>query len=437
MKSKIFYIAILTVFLVSTVCFLPKNASANQKGVHITFVCNDKTFVYDQSKVVYDKRDHDTLSALERRGFWLDGKQKAELAKMVQAHGFGADVAVKYLLVGIDKVFDDICSFANVAKIDSNIVFDTSWQNPFDYTPGRDGVRVDMAKLCSDIVKKLATQNKFVLQVPTAVERATSVADNKNKTALRSFFETNCANSTQNRKDNIALALSKFDGMVVGVGESVSFNKVVGKRTMQNGYKQAKVILNGKYVDGVGGGVCQASTTLYNALLLAGLDVTEWHRHTLKSNYIKPSFDAMVNDNGADLVFANNTDEKIYIKAKCDGQSAKVWVYGVQSEVEYKTLSVVEKKTKAQEVVFVDRNGDYADKVTFEEDSFCLQNPVDGVESKGYLVATKHGRTLHTKLLRTDNYAKVDKIVVKGAKKREQKPDGFLPQAQTYTICQA
>ena len=145
----------------------------------------------------------------------------------------------------------------------------------------------------------------------------------------------------------------------------------------------------------------------------------------------------MVNDNGADLVFANNTDEKIYIKAKCDGQSAKVWVYGVQSEVEYKTLSVVEKKTKAQEVVFVDRNGDYADKVTFEEDSFCLQNPVDGVESKGYLVATKHGRTLHTKLLRTDNYAKVDKIVVKGAKKREQKPDGFLPQAQTYTICQA
>lgn len=424
-------------FLVSTVCFLPQKASANQNNVHITFVCNDKTFVYDQSKVVYDKNDHKTLVALERRGFWLDGKQKAELAKRVQRYGFGVDVAVKYVLVGIDKVLDDISNFANVAKMDSNIVFDTSWQNPFGYTQSRDGVRVDMAKLYRDIVKKLAIQNKFVLHVPTVVERATSVANNKNKTMLRSFFETNCANSTQNRKDNLALALSKFDGMVVGVGEKVSFNKVVGKRTEQNGYKQAKVILNGKYADGVGGGVCQASTTLYNALLLAGLDVTEWHRHTLKSNYVKPSFDAMVNDNGADLVFKNNTDEKIYIKANCDGQSAKVWVYGVQSDVEYKTLSVVEKQTKAQEHVFVDHNGDYADRVVFEEDSFCLQNPVDGVESKGYLVATKNGQTLHTKLLRSDNYAKVDKIVVKGAKKREQKTDGFLPQAQTYTICQA
>ena len=261
---------------------------------------------------------------------------------------------------------------------------------------------------------------------------------NENQNAcLKSTFATVCVNSSQNRKDNLALALSKFNEMTIQPGEVVSFNKVVGKRTKENGYKMAKVILHGKYTDGIGGGVCQASTTLYNAVLLAGLPVSEWHRHTLKSSYVNPGLDAMVNDSGADLVFKNDTTENIYIKTKCDGQTARVWIFGSQNKFDYQTKSVVIKQTKADKKTLIDEFGEYADKVLYCDESFCLQNGSDGIESVSYLVALKQGKVVWQKLLRKDWYAKTDKIVVVGAKHRDCNEQKSKIKSQTDTICQA
>ena len=423
MKSKIFYIAILTVFLVSTVCFLPQNVFATQNNLCITFEYGDKTYVYDQSQITFDKYNLSIVSGLQKRGFFEDNKTKYKIAKEVMSLGFDEIIATKYILVGIDKLFAQIKNDVYIQKQDSQIIFDTSLQHPFVISEGVDGVAVDEKTLCKNIIDKLQNSNSFSVSVPVTKIKAITKNDNLAKTRLKAVFATNYQNSSQNRKDNIALAFGRFDGMVVEPEQQVSFNQVVGKRTEQNGFKSAKVISFGKYVDGIGGGVCQASTTLYNALLRAGLQIDEWHRHTLKSSYVPPSFDAMVNDNGADLVFTNNTAERVFLKTKCDGTNATVWIYGLQNEFDFKTESVVEQITKAKEQIVADEKGEYQDKVLFEDESFCLQNPVDGVKSKGYLVATKNGKIVWKKLIRTDNYATVDKIVVKGVKKRDILPE--------------
>ena len=131
---------------------------------------------------------------------------------------------------------------------------------------------------------------------------------------LLSSFTTRFDGGNAARSHNIRLAAKLINGSVVKNGETFSFNATVGQRTPERGFKRAKIIENGEFVEGIGGGVCQASTTIYNAVLTAGLKIEEWHRHTLKSSYVKPSFDAMVNSNGADLVFVNDTASPIYIR---------------------------------------------------------------------------------------------------------------------------
>lgn len=93
---------------------------------------------------------------------------------------------------------------------------------------------------------------------------------------------------------NIALAAEKINGCILADGEEFSFNGRVGARTESNGFLSAPIILEGDFVEGVGGGVCQASTTVYNAALLAGMEITEQHPHSLRVGYVEPSFDAMV-----------------------------------------------------------------------------------------------------------------------------------------------
>ena len=210
----------------------------------------------------------------------------------------------------------------------------------------------------------------------------------------------------------------KFNGKIIQPNERVSFNRVVGDRTEKNGYKNAKIILNGKYVDGIGGGVCQASTTVYNAVLTAGLQIDEWHRHTLKSSYVKPSFDAMVNSNGADLVFVNDTASPVYIRTVCDDKSASVFVYGLPNEFQIERKYKIVRENPAKIKTIVDVDGKYADKVQYDDEQVFLQNPVDGLTTEGYLVFKKNGKVVQEKFIRRDTYKSIDGLAVKGGKPR-------------------
>ncbi len=139
------------------------------------------------------------------------------------------------------------------------------------------------------------------------------------KTQHVSTFSTNFVHSSVARSHNITLATNCFCWLVVGSGEELSFNKIVGERTAERGYQNAKVILYGEYVDGIGGGVCQVSTTLYNAWIRAGLGASHVVNHSLPSSYCELSQDATVSDY-IDMVLVNDSDFDVvvngYVKDK-------------------------------------------------------------------------------------------------------------------------
>lgn len=135
-------------------------------------------------------------------------------------------------------------------------------------------------------------------------------------TPIGSYATAYSQNSS--RAVNIALAVSRINGVIVQPGESFSFSQTILPRTAANGYVEAPTIVNKKYVPGIGGGICQVSSTLYAAMITAGLPATERHPHSLKVAYIPEGMDATISGNALDLRFTNTFAEPVQIQATAD-----------------------------------------------------------------------------------------------------------------------
>lgn len=138
---------------------------------------------------------------------------------------------------------------------------------------------------------------------------------------------TTAYSATVPRAVNVALAASRINGVVVAPGESFSFTNTILPRTTANGYVEAPTIVNKKYVPGIGGGICQVSSTLYAAMLTAGLPATERHPHSLKVAYIPEGMDATVSGTALDLKFTNPFAESVQIQATADQGTLTVSLY--------------------------------------------------------------------------------------------------------------
>lgn len=152
---------------------------------------------------------------------------------------------------------------------------------------------------------------------------------------LISDFTTKYDASNKNRSQNLAIAAGKIDGTVLMPGEEFSFNQVVGKRTIQEGYKDAKIYQDGQVVDGLAGGICQISSTLYNAVVKANLEVTERRNHSFTTSYIKAGQDATVVYGVIDFKFKNTRTYPIKISASVESGIAEFKINGIKEEVEY------------------------------------------------------------------------------------------------------
>lgn len=130
------------------------------------------------------------------------------------------------------------------------------------------------------------------------------------------------------RVENIRLSLAAINNTVVLPGEVFSFNETVGERTVEKGYKNAPIILGEAVVPGVGGGICQSSTTLYNAVRLAGLEIVERRIHSVAPSYIKHGLDATVAWPHTDFKFKNDSDRPVIVKAEIQGWRVRVWILG-------------------------------------------------------------------------------------------------------------
>lgn len=328
------------------------------------------------------------------------------------------NISYSKILTGLNGKIDQIASEINTPAIDSQVVFDENAKTSFYATQEQNGVEVNKEQLISQIDTALAREKQVEIEIPTnTILPQTTKQQLEQNLVLRSSFSTNYEKSTADRKHNVVQALRQFNGMKIAPGEEVSFNQTTGPRSEDNGYKKANIILNGVYVEGAGGGVCQASTTLYNALILADLEILEVNKHSLPSSYVLLAFDAMVSEGYSDLRFKNNTDFNIYLKTWGDKKNVYVEVYGKPFEdgltIERKA-DFVRAIPHSGDRIVPDSNGEYSDKVTFKGEYLRLKYPQEGYESKAYIVKRLGGEVIEEKLIRHEIYEPQQGIIIEG-----------------------
>ncbi|MBQ3169761.1 MAG: VanW family protein, partial [Clostridia bacterium] len=184
-------------------------------------------------------------------------------------------------------------------------------------------------------------------EIPLPVkEKNAAVSSNDAEDGLQLIvsYNTSLEESSSARKRNVRLALNNFNGFELKSGELASFNEIVGERTVLRGYSEATVYYGASVTSGIGGGICQASSTLYGALLKAGMDIIERAPHTMVVSYCAASMDAAVSDDALqDLVFINNTDYNIYIftNVNMSEETATVEIYGTRPDYRIELESTI------------------------------------------------------------------------------------------------
>lgn len=224
-------------------------------------------------------------------------------------------------------------------------------------------------------------------------------------------FTTRYDVSNKDRTVNLELACQKINEKVVSPGEVFSYNKTLGARTVAAGYKNAKVYSNGEVVDGIGGGICQISSTLYNSVLLANLEIVERRNHQFVTSYLPAGRDATVVYGMTDFQFKNTRKYPIRIVASAQNGIATVSIYGLKEENEY--TFTFNTKTIASIPFTVKYVEDNTLPVGTEK---IKQKGVNGLKTETYITKMLNGKVVSTTLLSKDTYDAMNKIVLKGTK---------------------
>ena len=216
-----------------------------------------------------------------------------------------------------------------------------------------------------------------------------------------SSYTTYYSTEDRGRSKNIAIAAALIDGVTIQPYGEFSFNQTVGRRTQEAGFQQAKIIVNGEYVLGTGGGVCQVSTTLYNAALKSGLSVTEFHPHSLQVGYVAPSRDAMVSTH-SDLKFCNPHAFPVKLSATAENGAVRIGFWGQKDGYRYEITSEILSETPPPAPIV--KEGDKEE---------ILRSPKNGVKSEAYLERYHGDKLVSRTRLRVDEYRPVQGILVK------------------------
>lgn len=203
-----------------------------------------------------------------------------------------------------------------------------------------------------DAAKKVNSGNTATISIThTQPEITTDMLKAKMYTGTLATYSTRYSTSAVNRSKNVELATKRINGTVLLPGDVFSYNGVVGSRTTANGFFNAPVYENGKSVDGIGGGVCQVSTTLYSAVLYADLEIVQRQNHSMTVGYVPLGQDATVVDGAIDFQFKNNTDTPVRIDASASGGTIKITLVGTpvagkSVKINHETVSTVQPTEK-------------------------------------------------------------------------------------------
>ncbi len=228
--------------------------------------------------------------------------------------------------IDIDKIHNEIY------KEPVNAYYTT---NPYVVYPHENGVDFNISV---DEAKAMLNEVKDEYEIPlkyTAPSVTTNMIGTEAFPNLLAEFSTNYNARDTDRTTNLRLAASKINGTVLMPGETFSYNTVVGERTIAAGYKEAAMYQNGQVVDGLGGGICQISTTLYNAVLYANLEIVERRNHQFVPSYSKAGRDATVVYGSIDFRFKNSRNYPVKILCTVSGGVAKCQIFGLKENPDY------------------------------------------------------------------------------------------------------
>ncbi len=312
--------------------------------------------------------------------------------------------------IEIPTIFKE-CPEIDIEKIHSEVK--TEPQNasykkdPFELISHKNGLDFDVEE-----AKKILSEEKdeYIIQL-TVIEPEihTNELGEEAFPDLLGAFSTKYDETSVSRSKNVKIAISKLNGVVVMPGEVFSYNDTLGKRTVEEGYEYASGFAGGKVVPMLGGGICQVSSTLYDAVLYANLHIVERYNHMFQVTYAGPGKDATVSYGTLDFKFENTRSYPIMIKAKASGGLAEIKIYGIKEEVEY-------------EVELVTNILSYTPyKVIYENDSSLAagrevvsQYGLQGCESVTYRIVKLNGQEVSKELLSKDSYDPLNKVIRRG-----------------------
>ncbi len=334
----------------------------------------------------------------------------------------------------LDPILQSVAQNLDAQALDAAIIqFIPDAQEPFVFQNERYGLKLDVEKTKSEILSMAASGSGGVYELaPNLVSPKVTRAQLEKSVALLSQAVTPIdKNSTENRNNNIRISLSRINGVVLKPGDTFSFNGTVGPRTYKNGFFDALEYAYGDLVTGIGGGVCQASTTLYQAVLCANLKVTDRTSHSDPVTYTNKGQDATVyysSGRKIDLRFRNTSPGNIYLTARvvADSSNSKrlacsVRIYGqsLGEGVAYRLSSqVVETIAPPAEIIYkVDTSAQYA---FYEDETEVYSKAREGYVVQTFLQRLENGSLAGETLVTVDTYQPRQAVYWKGKAAREK-----------------
>ena len=289
-------------------------------------------------------------------------------------------------------------------------------KEPFTIYPEVEGVDFDV-EAAKNLIQ---SEDKEEYEIPLIITKPKVTIDQIGTEAfpdLLGTYTTRYDGSARDRTTNLVIACQKINGKVLLAGETFSYNQTLGARTAAAGYKNAKVYENGQVVDGIGGGICQISSTLYNAALLANLEIVERRNHQFVTSYAPAGRDATVVYGMTDFRFKNTRKYPVRIVASATNGIAKVSIYGIKEENEYtftfntKTVATIPYTTIYEEDESLEPG---VEKIK--------QNGANGIKTETYITKMQDGKIISTKLLSKDTYDAMNRIVIRGKQTTDNQP---------------
>ncbi len=282
-------------------------------------------------------------------------------------------------------------------------------KDPFTIYPEVQGIDFDV-----EAAKELLKEEKEEYVVKLTITKPKVTIDQIGTEAFPdqlANFTTRYDVSDRNRSTNLEIACQKINGKVILAGETFSYNQTLGPRTAAAGYKNGKVYEAGEVVDGIGGGICQISSTLYNTALMANLEIVERRNHQFVTSYLPAGRDATVVYGAIDFKFKNTRKFPVRIVASAKNGIATVSMFGIKEEQEYtftfstKTVASIPPTTKYEEDASLPAG---TEKVK--------RKGANGLKTETYITKSLNGKAISTTLLSKDTYDAMTKIILKSTK---------------------